>query len=91
MSVEEFIVISFPSSHSAISAETATAESPEKIENTRLIPILPEISAGCGFVLKAQKELKDVILKTLKENGIEYSKIYLIQKENGRKKIEEII
>lgn len=90
MQNEEFIVISFSSSHHAMAAEAAACEI-DDLNGIRLIPIMPEISAGCGFVLKIKPEQKEVVIKLLTENGIEFSKIFLVRKENGIKTFSQII
>ena len=46
----------------------------------KIIPIPSEISAGCGLTWESEIELKEVLIKILKENDIEYDNIYEINK-----------
>lgn len=68
-----FLVFSFSSTKFAIASEAAVSE----IE-ARLIPIPPEISAGCGLALKANIDDKEKILELLQKANIEHEGIYIL-------------
>lgn len=68
-----FLVFSFSSTKYAIASEAAVS----KIE-ARLIPIPPEISAGCGLALRANIDDKEKILKLLQNANIEYEGMYIL-------------
>ena len=46
----------------------------------KIISIPSEISAGCGLTWQSEIELREVLIKILKENYIEYDNIYEINK-----------
>jgi len=46
----------------------------------KIISIPSEISAGCGLTWESKIELKEELIKILKENEIQYDNIYEIDK-----------
>lgn len=46
----------------------------------KIISIPSEISAGCGLTWESKIELKEELIKILKENAIQYDNIYEIDK-----------
>lgn len=45
----------------------------------RLIPVPREITAGCGLSWKASPEDQEVLTKALKEAGLTWSGLYLLE------------
>ncbi|RVU55500.1 DUF3343 domain-containing protein [Anaerosphaera multitolerans] len=72
----DYYLFTFESSNKAMAAKFAIGD----LEDMRIIPLIPEISAGCGLALKySGSKLKDVE-KSLREKKVEYSEIYLVSK-----------
>ncbi len=85
MSAETFAVFSFSSSHYAIAAEAATKAK----EEARLIPLPPEISAGCGLVLRVGEKSVRNTAKLLRQAEIPYEEIYKLTVENKKRSAEK--
>lgn len=66
-------VLSFNSSHEAISAEEAL----ENLYSSRLIPLHPSISAGCGLALRLDVDDKAQLLRVLSELKVIFDKAYI--------------
>ena len=98
-------VFSFSSSHHAIAAEAVTADavtasgevsngealetSSERLTEARLIPLPPEISAGCGLVLRVNEEGIKMASRLLTEAEIPYTGIYLLKIETNKRFVEK--
>lgn len=85
MDNEIFGVFSFSSSHYAIAAEVAA----KGCEEARLIPLPPEISAGCGLVLRVNESGIKNTAELLKEAEIPYEEIYTLRIENTKRFAEK--
>lgn len=85
MSTENFAVFSFASSHFAIAAELAA----KKCEDARLIPLPPEISAGCGLVLRVNENAITETVSILKDAEIPYEEIYKLKIEDKKRFAEK--
>jgi len=81
---DEYFIVSFPSTHHAIAGEKI-AVNVRKNEETRLIPIPPEVSAGCGLALKLSSSVLTPVLDTLKQEGIQTEGVFLVQISDGKK------
>lgn len=61
---QEFLIVTFESSHDAMKAETVLNR--EAI-SVRLIPVPPEVSAGCGLALRSElvqeKKVREILQK----------------------------
>lgn len=83
---EEFILFSFAKFEDP-------ARALDKVQNfnkARLIPLPPEIDAGCGFALRIRKEDLDKAMKILTKD--DYDGIFLMGKDkNGRRLIEKYV
>lgn len=66
------IIFTFDSTHLAIAAENICSE----IKGTRLVPLPPKISAGCGLSLKAENADKDKVENLLNTSHINFNAIY---------------
>ena len=98
-------VFSFSSSHHAIAAEAVTADavtasgevsngealetSSERLTEARLIPLPPEISAGCGLVLRVNEEGIKMASRLLSEAEIPYTGTYLLKIETNKRFVEK--
>lgn len=98
-------IFSFSSSHHAIAAEAVTADaviasgevsngealetSSERLTEARLIPLPPEISAGCGLVLRVNEEDIKMASRLLTEAEIPYTGIYLLKIETNKRFVEK--
>ncbi|UTD13160.1 DUF3343 domain-containing protein [Treponema denticola] len=98
-------VFSFSSSHHAIAAEAVTADavtasaevsngaaletSSGRLTEARLIPLPPEISAGCGLVLRVNEEGIKMASSLLTEAEIPYTGTYLLKIETNKRFVEK--
>ncbi|EMB27741.1 DUF3343 domain-containing protein [Treponema denticola] len=98
-------VFSFSSSHHAIAAEAVTADaviasgevsdaealetSGESLSEARLIPLPPEISAGCGLVLRVNEEGIKMTSRLLTKAEIPYTGTYLLKIETNKRLVEK--
>ena len=91
---DKYVLVSFQSSHHAIRGEkeagvvatNANCKVDEKTNNklVRLIPLPPEISAGCGLVLQLPFSLLQSTLDTFKSEAIAFEDVFIV--ECGEKK-----
>lgn len=81
---DDYFIVSFPSTHHAMAGEKL-AVSVCKNEEARLIPIPPEVSAGCGLALKLPSGVLTPVLDILKQEDIQIEGIFLVQISNGKK------
>lgn len=79
----QYVLITFNSSHQAIAAEQLLEQ---KNILSRLIPLPPEIDAGCGLVLRAPFKKKVIVCKTLENAHIDIQKIYMLEYTAKNKK-----
>ena len=77
-------IVAFPSSQAAGQAELAFTESGRK---SRLIPLPPQISAGCGLVLQFDWEEAEETAAFLEKQAIHYTGIYEVTLTDQRKKL----
>lgn len=82
-----YVIFLFPSSHVAIKAELASKKA---FPSSRLIPLPPEVSAGCGMVLRAEIEQKDAMLACLKEANVEVEDLYKLELLGGKRNVEKL-
>lgn len=83
---EEFIIFSFPN----FEDPSRAFDKVKDFKKARLIPLPPEIDAGCGFALRIRKEDLDKALKILTKD--DYDGIFLMGKDkNGRRLIEKYV
>lgn len=79
----EYVIYTFKSSNLAYLA-LSKVES-ENIR-ARLIPILPEIDAGCGLCLRYEKKFDEKVKEIFSKYKLDFEEKYLlIYKENKRK------
>lgn len=81
---DEYFIVSFPSTHHAMAGEKI-AVNVCKNKESRLIPIPPEVSAGCGLALKLSSSVLTIMLDTLKQEGIQMEEVFLVQTSDGKK------
>lgn len=79
----EYVIYTFKSSNLAYLA-LSKVES-ENIR-ARLVPLLPEIDAGCGLCLRYEKNFDEKVKEIFSKNKLDFEEKYLlIYKENERK------
>lgn len=61
----------------------------EDLTEARLIPLPPEISAGCGLVLRVNEEGIKMASRLLTEAEIPYTGIYLLKIETNKRFVEK--
>ena len=61
----------------------------EGLSEARLIPLPPEISAGCGLVLRVNEEGIKMASRLLTEAEIPYTGIYLLKIETNKRFVEK--
>lgn len=76
-----YYLFSFESSNRAMAAEINLGQ----LEGVRLIPLPPEIHAGCGLVLKVAKEKIDEVVSILKDKNIEVEGAYYFEQGEYKK------
>lgn len=79
----EYVIYTFKSSNLAYLALS-------KVENenirARLVPLLPEIDAGCGLCLRYEKNFDEKVKEIFSKYKLDFEEKYLlIYKENERK------
>lgn len=79
----EFYILTFGSSNQVIKSEIAL----ENIKGIRIIPLYPEISAGCGLSLKIPKENFLEAMNILEQESITPDAIYFRDEDKRIKKI----
>lgn len=60
-----------------------------RLTEARLIPLPPEISAGCGLVLRVNEEGIKMASSLLTEAEIPYTGIYLLKIETNKRFVEK--
>lgn len=83
---QHFIIVAFDSTHDAIKAET---EAGRAGISARLIPIPPEVSAGCGLALRAAPEELDKVRQLLKDQEIT-GQLYSLVRAGIRRTVEKL-
>ena len=61
----------------------------ERLTEARLIPLPPEISAGCGLVLRVNEEGIKEASRLLSEAEIPYTGTYLLKIETNKRFVEK--
>lgn len=79
---QNYIITAFDSTHDAIKAEILTKQA--KL-TARLIPIPPEVSAGCGLALRAAPEEEGAVREILKAEGVKGEYYHLTRLGNKRR------
>ncbi len=79
-------IFSFESSNYAIASEKLVAE----ITNARLVPVPPELSAGCGLALRVNYEDVEKTIKCLKENNIFFENAKKLEIKDRKRVISEL-
>lgn len=81
-----FIIVAFESTHDAIKSETLTGR--ESIAS-RLIPIPPEVSAGCGLALRIEPEAETLVRRILSEANV-HGSYYLLRRDGIKRTVESL-
>lgn len=96
--MNNYYIISFPSSHHAIIGEKVAEEAYDKevcgngtntnesgSKELRLIPTPPEVSAGCGLVLRLPQDALNCAFAIFKERKIGYEQVFFVEEKDGKK------
>ncbi len=86
MEEEHYGVFSFASTHHAIAAERALLQT----DGTRLIPVPPEISAGCGLALRTEETGIKTVAGILAAELIPYEGLYRLTIKDKQRTIGKI-
>lgn len=79
----EYVLYTFESTNDAMMAEIKVKS---KGVQARLVPLLPEIDAGCGLALRFDKNLYKEVNDIFTDENLKYEERYiLLYKENERK------
>ena len=68
---------------------SSAASAIEGLTEARLIPLPPEISAGCGLVLRVNEEGIKIASRLLTEAEIPYTGTYLLKIETNKRFVEK--
>lgn len=83
---QNFILAAFDSTHDAIKAESIMNKAGL---TARLIPIPPEISAGCGLALRSLPEDEARVRALLSEEGV-VSKYFSLKRDGIRRIVKPL-
>ncbi|MDO5048107.1 MAG: DUF3343 domain-containing protein [Anaerococcus sp.] len=80
--MDEFLLISFDSTSDAMVGELKV-----KGENirARLVPLLPQIDAGCGLALRTDLSNHKKVYGIFENMGLSFKQMYILTYENLRK------
>ena len=67
------LLVTFSSSHVAMETELLLEEQGLAV---RLIPLPPQVHAGCGLALLCEVHLRESVLALMAEKGLPYEKTY---------------
>lgn len=81
-----FLIVAFASSHDALKAETVCAKQQLSV---RLIPIPPEVSAGCGLALRSELGQADRVRDILEREGVQ-GDFYRLKREGIKRTVERM-
>lgn len=84
---KEFYVITFESTHLAISTEREIL----KTVKVEMVPTPREISASCGLALKVSLEQLELVKTILKDNPKVGMKLYHLMRESGGKVVTPLM
>ncbi len=79
-------IFSFSSSNYAMASEQVSAT----LDEARLIPVPPEISAGCGLALRVNENNIEQCKSYLKENNIPFEKIHRLEIIDRKRIVSEL-
>lgn len=79
----EYVLYTFESSSEAMRSEMALESFKIK---ARLVPLLPEIDAGCGLALRFEKKYYKEVEEIFKKENLNFSQRYILVYEEGHRK-----
>lgn len=83
----EYILYTFDSTTEAMKSEIALEN--KKIK-ARLVPLLPEIDAGCGLALRFSKNFYKEVEDIFKSDDLSFKERYILNYEDGSRKAKVI-
>lgn len=81
-----FLIVAFPSTHDAIKAETLAKRSDLTV---RVIPLPPEVSAGCGLALRADLEDEAALRALLAREEVK-GEFYTLRRDGTKRTVERL-
>ena len=90
----KYVLVSFQSSHHAIRGEKVAEgaitdiishtnkDASEKL--SRLVPLPPEISAGCGLVLRLPFSMLQAVLQVFSDEDIAFEDVFIVECEKTK-------
>ena len=84
--MKQYIILSFNSTHAAISCEKKLKNSYE----VDIIPIPRDIDADCGICVRFQEKDMQDVMATLRLESIPYKGVYRVEGVGRNKKITEL-
>jgi hypothetical protein len=83
--IHHYVIFLFSTSHLAIKAELAVKRSlPEK---ARLIPLPPEVSAGCGMVLRCGVSDAEAVSACLEVANVTVDGVYSLTVQGSKREV----
>ncbi len=79
-------IFSFASSNHAIASEQVSS----LLSEARLVPVPPELSAGCGLALRVDEVNIEKTIEYLNENNIPYQKVNKLEIKNRKRIISDL-
>lgn len=79
----EYVLYTFESTSHAMEAEIALDKENLK---ARLVPLLPEIDAGCGLALRFEKSLYKKVENIFNEKNLSYQERYILLYKNNERR-----
>lgn len=84
---KKYVIFVFENSHLAIKSEIATKK---KFSNVaRLIPLPPEVSAGCGMVLRSEMTDAKDVYNCLQNAQVEIEDAYILSISGKKRSVEK--
>ncbi|MEL3908706.1 MAG: DUF3343 domain-containing protein [Treponemataceae bacterium] len=85
---KSYVIFLFANSHLAIKAELAVKRKlPDK---ARLIPLPPEVSAGCGMVLRCETADRKDVANCLSNANVAVDGVYSLKIEGSKRVVKDL-
>ncbi|MFB0971355.1 MAG: DUF3343 domain-containing protein [Neofamilia sp.] len=81
--MKNYVIYTFSSSSQAMASEILMERSNIK---SRLVPLLPEIDAGCGLALRLDIKFSKTVEEIFEENKFQYENRYIVEYNNKSRK-----
>lgn len=84
--MQTFLLMAFESTHDAIKAETGAKRAGLA---ARLIPVPPEVSAGCGLSLRGEVTDEAALREILEQEEVE-AEFFLLKRDGINRSVERL-